>query len=200
MALEQEDLDKIQEMVKTTVSAIVGTSEKAGGNDDDDPDDVQKQAAKAAAADAAMKAREAEIADSVKFNSIINGFVKENIDAFGGATGEKLLELLQENTKNENVVDRANMFRKSFIDQFIAKQANIDILPSGARDVIEKYRGLTDADKRAQSAKIWTVIESGLEIERQVKKAKQLAIARATGSDSVNEIPKHILVPKSKNA
>ncbi len=200
MALEQEDLDKIQEMVKTTVSAIVGTSEKAGGNDDDDPDDVQKQAAKAAAAEAAMKAREAEIADSVKFNSIINGFVKENIDAFGGATGEKLLELLQENTKNENVVDRANMFRKSFIDQFIAKQANIDILPSGARDVIEKYRGLTDADKRAQSAKIWTVIESGLEIERQVKKAKQLAIARATGSDSVNEIPKHILVPKSKNA
>lgn len=201
MALEQEDLEKIQEMVSKTVTEAIGASKKGDGNGKDpDADDMQKQAAAAAAAEAATKAREAEIADSVKFNGIIGEFVKENIDAFGGATGEKLMELLHNTTKNENVVDRANMYRKSLIDQFIEKQANVDILPSGARDEIEKYRGLTDAEKRTQSAKFWTVIESGLEIEKQMKKARQIAIAQASGSDSNKEIPRHIMVPKPKNA
>lgn len=199
MALEQEDLDKIQEMVSKTVTAVIGASKKDDDDGDGDPDDIHKQAAKAAAADAATKAREAEIADSVKFNGAVDGFVKENIDAFGGATGEKLMEILRDTTKNENVVDRANMYRKSLIDQFLEKQANIDILPSGVRDEVERYRGLTDAEKRAQSAKFWTVIESGLEINKQMKKARQLAIAQNTGSD-FKEIPRHMMVPKPQNA
>lgn len=199
MALDQEDMKEIQKMVSETVTAVVGASKKDDNDGDGAPDTIQKQAAKAAAADAATKAREAEIADSVKFNGLVNDFVKENIDAFGGATGEKLMEILRDATKNENVVDRANMYRKSLIDQFLEKQANIDILPSGVRDEVEKYRALTDADKRAQSAKFWTVVESGLEINKQMKKARQIAIAQNTGSGS-QDIPRHMMVPKTKNA
>ncbi len=197
MALEQEDKDAIREILSEVLVA-----QNKGGDKKTDPepgdDALREAAAKAAAEEKATKDREAAIADSVKFNSRIRAFVTENIDAFGGATGEKLLQMVAENTKNDKEVERANEYRKQFIDQFIASQANIDVLPSGAKDLIEKYRGLPEAEKRTQSAKFWTIIESGLEINKQVKKAKQMAIAKDAGSDSFKEIPKHIMFPCKK--
>ncbi len=200
MALDQEDLDKIRDLV----TGVVDDKLKSHGNNDGDPknnnddDDIIAKAQKAAAEDAANKARESAIANSVKFNGMVHSFVKENAEAFGGVIGEKLMEILTNNTKNENEVDRANEFRKNLIDQFIQLQANIDNLPDGSKAEIEHYRGLTEADKRAQSAKYWTVIESGLEINKQMKKAKQIAIANSAGSSSNREIPKHIMVPTKK--
>lgn len=201
MALEQADLDAIKEMISGIVDEKIKPQGQSKGDDGDGGDDDARAAAqKQLEKENAQRAHDTQIADSVKFNGTIATFVKENIDLFGGELGEKLLDILSSQTKNETEVGRANEYRKSLIDQFISSQKNLDVLTAAARGEVEKYKSLSQDEQRKQSAKFWnTIVDSGVEIQKQMKKARQIAIAKAGGVDEKKEVPRHIMVPKPKD-
>ena len=74
--------------------------------------------------------------------------------------------LIASRTKNDTDVIRANEYRAALLDTWLEKKENIDTLPASLKEEARKYLALSDVAKREQSAKYWTIVDTGIEMHK----------------------------------
>lgn len=158
MALEDADIEKITEIIKTTVTGIVG--EKDGGAKDKDADEIARIKAEAE--------RQAQNASALKsalsFNLSRDAFLKDN-DKYLPATIATVIKGLAGRTFKDDV-EQADTYRKIILDEIFDDLKNIEIMPSSAKDKIASYKGMADTDRVAQSGKFYELVDTFLALKK----------------------------------
>jgi len=223
MALEADDKKEIGDMIGSALNpiaeALKGLSDKKGddgnkgGGDgngkpggagdkgdgkgkDGDPRDYNAEIEAKRKAEAEAKAREEEIASTVRFNDNIMDTIKECTGMFADTLPEALQNIDASNGGDE--LQRANEKRKTVIDAFIKLQDNLDLLPEKHKNMANEYSKLSTVEKIKQSGKFYDIIEVGKAAFKQKLKAEALQKEKegdqfGSGSDGQKEYNKRFL-------
>lgn len=198
---------------KAAIAEIVNASIKAA-NDKQVPDDkkdgkegkegegkqktVTQEAQEALNAEKAAEEALVTIQDSVKFNLGIKDFAEKNKSLLPEESLKILTAIESKTFKNDN--EKANTVRKSFLDSFLEKQENIDVLIPSMKARAEQYKSLAESDKERRSKEFWDLVEAGVALKQGVRKAEALNKINGgnAGDASSNPLEAKILAAAKK--
>ena len=211
MALEDADKKEIGEMISGSMKDVLEAiksgqkgkpggdgGDGSGGDDDSKNKKILEEARELQKQQEEKRRSDDAIAAAVKFNSGLDTLVKDNVELFGGEHAKIVLGLLATRTKSESDVVRANEYRAALLDIWLEQKDNVDILPESLKSKADQYLGLTEVAKRERSAEFWEIVDVGLDKQKGIAKARELAIAREKGQETTFVVPKGIWVPKDK--
>lgn len=163
MALEQEDLDKIRQMIveENAKAKGDGKGDGDGGNKkDDNNDDVAKIKAEAEA----KKNAEESLKSAIAFNLSCNSFIESNKKFIPEGVATVFKAYASRNFGSEE--EKADNYRKVILDEVFGDQKNIDVLPESMKNEIARYKELPESDKIKQSGKYFVVVDTFLTIKK----------------------------------
>lgn len=163
MALEQEDLDKIRQMIveENAKAKGDGKGDGDGGNKkDDNNDDVAKIKAEAEA----KKNAEESLKSAIAFNLSCDSFIESNKKFIPEGVATVFKAYASRNFGSEE--EKADNYRKVILDEVFGDQKNIDVLPESMKNEIARYKELPESDKIKQSGKYFVVVDTFLTIKK----------------------------------
>lgn len=134
-------------------------------------DNIVDEAKEAYRKEAEAKELNASLANAIKFNMSVDGFIKDN-EAILPKEARTLFDTVNNKVYSTDV-DKANVLRKGLIEQFIELKENFDILPSSLKEKANRFKALTDDEKVKQSGKFWDIVEIGASQKVLIRKAEQ---------------------------
>lgn len=164
MALEQDDLDRISEMVTAAIAKSQADNKGDGKNKSDDGQDGDDGVAKIKADAAAKKSAEDKLESAIAFNVGCDAFMESNKKFIpeGVATVFKAYASRKFGSQEE----KADNYRKVILDEIFADQKNIDVLPESMKSEISRYKDLPESDKINQSGKYFVLVDTFLTIKK----------------------------------
>lgn len=134
-------------------------------------DNIVDEAKEAYRKEAEAKELNASLANAIKFNMSVDGFIKDN-EAILPKEARTLFDTVNNKVYSTDV-EKANVLRKGLIEQFIELKENFDILPSSLKDKANRFKALTDDERVKQSGKFWDIVEIGASQKVLIRKAEQ---------------------------
>ena len=134
-------------------------------------DNIVDEAKEAYRKEAEAKELNASLANAIKFNMSVDGFIKDN-EAILPKEARALFDTVNNKVYSTDV-EKANVLRKGLIEQFIELKENFDILPSSLKEKANRFKALTDDEKVKQSGKFWDIVEIGASQKVLIRKAEQ---------------------------
>lgn len=134
-------------------------------------DNIVDEAKEAYRKEAEAKELNASLANAIKFNMSVDGFIKDN-EAILPKEARTLFDTVNNKVYSTDV-EKANVLRKGLIEQFIELKENFDILPSSLKEKANRFKALTDDEKVKQSGKFWDIVEIGASQKVLIRKAEQ---------------------------
>lgn len=207
MALTDEQKTEIAGIVTASIQAASDKSaqdaaEKAKGDQGKGGDDAGKKSINdeaKTALDAEKQAQTAlnEIQESVKFNIGIADFAEKNKHLLPEEASKILTTVAGKTFKNDN--EKANAVRKSFLDSFLEKSENLDVLTSSMKARAEQFKALAESDKERKSSEFWDLVEVGIALKQGARKAEALnKINGGNAGESSNPLEDKILAAAEK--
>lgn len=164
ITITQEQLDNI---VAGAVEKALENKSKETKQEESIVDDAKKMLEK----ERQTQEVNAELESAIKFNMEIGTFIKNN-EKILPEEAQKIVETI--NAKNfSGEKEKANNTRKALIDSFIQVEDNIKILPASQKELVEKYKRLTEDEKVKQSTKYWGIVDVGIGNKVLMRKAEQ---------------------------
>lgn len=158
---------------------------------------VLEKAKKDEAAATAEKNKINSVAGAVKFLNGLEKLTTDNQDMFGSTT-KFVLSKLEDITSKDDMLTKANEYRKSMIDLWVEKQANLDLLSPEMKTEMLEYKGLSDSAKKEKSAQYWKIIDTGITIANANRKAELLRKGKNAGTTDDAERMRAFLSGKKK--
>jgi hypothetical protein len=81
----------------------------------------------------------------------------------------------------ENEIKKQQDLQKSYIEAYLEKQSNIDILTPALKAMAAEYKELSNDAKLEQSAKYWTIVDTGLALLSAERKNKIMSSGGTSG-------------------
>lgn len=184
------DYDKLAE-------ALIKKGAPAKKDDEEVDESVIEKAKKDEAASTAEKNKINSVAGAVKFLNGLDKITTENQDMFG-TTAKFVLSKLEDITSKDDVLTKANEYRKSMIDLWIEKQANLDLLSPEMKSEMLEYKSLSDSAKKDKSSQYWKIIDTGITIANANRKAELLRKGKSAGTTDDAERMRAFLSGKKK--
>lgn len=185
------DYDKLAEALAKKI-----TPSKKPDDEKDDESIIDK--AKKDEADATTEKNKINsVAGAVKFLNGLDKVTTENQDMFG-TTAKFVLSKLEDITSKDDVLTKANEYRKSMIDLWIEKQANLDLLSPEMKSEMLEYKSLSDSAKKDKSSQYWKIIDTGITIANANRKAELLRKGKSAGTTDDAERMRAFLSGKKK--
>lgn len=166
MALEQEDLDKIRQMIVEENAKAKGAGDGKGDGDgkksdgNNNNDDVAKIKAEAEA----KKNAEESLKSAIAFNLSCDSFIESNKKFIPEGVATVFKAYASRNFGSEE--EKADNYRKVILDEVFGDQKNIDVLPESMKNEIARYKELPESDKIKQSGKYFVVVDTFLTIKK----------------------------------
>lgn len=169
MAFSDEDKEELRNMFSEFFKAQTPPEDPK----DKEPkgDNIVNEAKEAYRKEVEAKELNASLANAIKFNMSVDGFIKDN-EAILPKEARALFDTVNNKVYSTDV-EKANVLRKGLIEQFIELKENFDILPSSLKDKANRFKALTDDEKVKQSGKFWDIVEIGASQKVLIRKAEQ---------------------------
>lgn len=169
MAFSEEDKEELKNMFGEFLKSQQTPPDADKSKDDNNIVDEAKERYKK---EAETKELNASLANAIKFNMSVDGFIKDN-EAILPKEARALFDTVNNKVYSTDV-EKANVLRKGLIEQFIELKENFDILPNSLKEKANRFKALTDDEKVKQSGKFWDIVEIGTEHKVLIRKAEQL--------------------------
>lgn len=169
MAFSDEDKEELKNMFSEFFKAQ--TTPEDAKDKEPKGDNIVDEAKEAYRKEAEAKELNASLANAIKFNMSIDGFIKDN-EAILPKEARALFDTVNNKVYSTDV-EKANVLRKGLIEQFIELKENFDILPSSLKDKANRFKALTDDEKVKQSGQFWDIVEIGASQKVLIRKAEQ---------------------------
>lgn len=201
MALTDEQKTEIAGIVTASITAAnekaAAGDEGKGGDDAGKAKSINDEAKATLDAEKAAQTALNQIQESVKFNIAITDFAEKNKHLLPEEASKILTTVAGKTFKDDN--EKANTVRKSFLDSFLEKQENLDVLTSSMKTRAETYKTLAESDKERKSSEFWDLVEVGLALKQGARKAEALnKINGGNAGDSSNPLEDKILAAAEK--
>lgn len=210
MALTDEQKTEISSIVSASIKSVneKAASDKAaqdaadksktdGNSDNSKTKSINDEAKGILDAEKAAQNSLNQIQESVKFNISISDFAEKNKHLLPEEASKILTTIASKTFKDDN--EKANTVRKSFLDSFLEKQENLDVLTSSMKTRAETYKTLAESDKERKSSEFWDLVEVGLALKQGARKAEALnKINGGNAGDSSNPLEDKILAAAEK--
>lgn len=164
MALEQDDLDRISEMVTAAIAKSQADNKGDGKNKSDDGQDGDDSAAKIKADAAAKKSAEDRLKSAIAFNINCASFMESNKKFIPEGVATVFKAYATRDFGSEE--DKADNYRKIILDEIFADQKNIDVLPESMKSEISQFKALPEGDKIKQAGKYFVLVDTFLTIKK----------------------------------
>ncbi len=118
-----------------------------------------------------------QIEAAVTFNVELPHFLKENADVLPASFAELVKQADKETYDSK--IERMNVIKAAFIQEFFAVQENVDALTKAQKAQLDEFLKLTKTAKEQKSDSFYVnVFEPALEMQKKLKKAEELTKAR----------------------
>lgn len=138
-----------------------------------------------------------QIQESVKFNISISDFVEKNKELLPEEASKILPAVAAKTFKDEN--EKANTLRKTFLDSFLEKKENLEVMTPLMKARAENFKGLAESDKERKSGEFWDLVEVGVALKQNARKAEALnKINGVTAGGSSKDILEQKFLAKAR--
>jgi hypothetical protein len=158
---------------------------------------IAQEAKEKLEAENASKAALAQIQGSIKFNLGVKEFLEKNKNLLPSESEQILTAISSKNFADDN--EKANKTRKSFLDAFLEKKENLEVLTGSMPSRAEQYKALAESDKEKRSAEFWDLVEVGVALKQGARKAETLnKINGVNAGGSPSEILEQKIIAKAR--
>ncbi len=150
--------------------------------EDPEEDDLGKKAARERASKDKDSAREKRLESALRFNMSAKDFLKQNESLLPTDVADIFTQAEKE--KFEDAVEKDEAIKSGLIQAFFRVQANVDLLTSGQKSMLDGYLKLTKNGKQEKAQQIYDMVfEPAFERLKSEKKAEALKRGHGTGSE-----------------
>ncbi len=154
-------------------------------------DDLEAKAKLAREAKDKSSARDRRLEAAVKFNMGSKEFLKQN-EALLPKEAAEIFEQA-EKEKFEDAVEKDEAIKAGLIQSFFRVQANVDLLTSGQKAMLDDYLKLTKTGKQEKAQYVYDMIfEPAFDTLKRQKKADALQRGHSTGSQVEDDYKKRL--------
>lgn len=168
ITITQEQLDNI---VKGAVEKALEAHNPPEKKEEEKKENIVDDAKKRLETEKKAQEENTELETAIKFNMNIDKFITDNEKILPEEAKKIIEEINSKNFSGER--EKANNTRKAIIDSFIQVEDNIKILPASQKELVEKYKKLTEDEKVKQSVKYWGIVDVGIGNKILMRKADQ---------------------------
>lgn len=168
ITITQEQLDNI---VKGAVEKALEAHNPPEKKEEEKKENIVDDAKKRLETEKKAQEENTELETAIKFNMNIDKFIADNEKILPEEAKKIIEEINSKNFSGER--EKANNTRKAIIDSFIQVEDNIKILPASQKELVEKYKKLTEDEKVKQSVKYWGIVDVGIGNKILMRKAEQ---------------------------
>jgi hypothetical protein len=166
--------------------------------EDPEEDDLGKKAARERASKDQSSAREKRLESALRFNMSAKDFLKQNESLLPQDVSDIFAQAEKE--KFEDAIEKDEAIKSGLIQAFFRVQANVDLLTSGQKAMLDDYLKLTKTGKQERAQTIYDMVfEPAFESLKRTKKAEALSRGHSSGSDIESGYKKRLIEGSRKH-
>lgn len=179
------DPAKEVETLKASNAALLARLEALEGKKKTEDDDLLSKTKQMNESYSKSKVDQKALESALTFGLKSEEFLKNNASLLPKEAAD--LFKAADKESYDSPIQKANAIKSGIIQTFFQQQANMDLLTSAQKQVVDEYLKLTKTGKEEKAQHLFdTVFEPTLETLRRIKKAEIVSKGYGSGSDAEN--------------